>query len=196
LVKKSIIIILLLNFWCGFAFVNQAYIEQESLVFQEELINYGTISVTNALALYKKSVNEGTIESGKVLVNGAFMNHGTVQASTIYVTAGCTMFENRGVLKVDALYLPVFGTHIKLSLKKQTVIGALYRGQEFLGGITCEPDRFSKHKVIITITDDKGRHYTFSGTQKLLEQVLENALNEKINVIALVAYLQKMIPQK
>ena len=188
----SYFLLLLSCFYNSAIMVNHSVIQQNELVIQDELKNSGSIVVADSLSLYNKSENSGTITTKKLFLNGSFNNSGAVNASTVYATAGCNRFENQGTLTIGKLYLAAYETILKLSLKKQTTIGAVYRGEEFLGGISCKPDWFNNSKSTITITDERGEQHIFTGTQKTLEEILEKALNEKVSVVALITYLQQM----
>ena len=187
------ITLLLLSFNAAATMVNRGDISRNNLVVEEPLQNSGSINVANTLSLYDTVENSGTIEAGTILVNDTFKNSasGSVNATTVFIAAGCRALENQGVLVVGSLHLPAYGTRLKLSLNKQTSIGSLYRGEDYLGGISFQPRR-SRNQSTVMITDEQGTKHTFSGTTQNLENVLEKAINEKMNVLALLAYLRSM----
>ena len=193
LIKIITILSLLSNFYSYATIINRKLIDQESLTVTEPLNNSGTLHV-DELSLYDTAENNGTIDANMVMVNGNFKNkqQGTVTAHTVFVAAGCNLFENQGALNVQQLNLPLYGTQLKLALNQNTVIGGLFRGDDYLGGISFDPATSRGKTKTVTVVDEHGEIHTFSDTKQNLEKFLEKALNEKVDVTALLAYLRKM----
>ena len=183
------ILILLSTFYTHATMINRSIIQKDELTVQEELNNSGAIAVEHDISLYASANNSGSITAEKLFLNGSFTNTGTLNVTKVFTTADCNRFENQGTLNIEKLYLPAYGTYLKLRLNKQTTIGALYRGQDFLGGISYEPQA---NRGKITITDELGEQHVFAQTAETLENILEKLLNEKVSVIALITSLQKM----
>lgn len=179
---------------CGATIMNHSCIEKTSMTVQEPLVNSGTVSISQQLSLHDTTENSGSIEAETLFVNGMVKNQerASIRASTMFVSASCGLLHNRGTLIVDQLHLPAFGARIKLNLIGLTSIAKLYRGNEYLGGISFIPEWSHTRCSTITITDDNGIPHTFTDTTQNLENFLENALNEKGSATALLAYLRSV----
>lgn len=174
--------------------VNRGTIEKTNMKVEEPLNNSGTIMVDETLSLYDTTENSGKIEAHTIFVNGQLKNKqkSSLTAMLMFVSASCGLLENQGAFNIQQLHLPAFGTRLKLNLNDRTVIGSLYRGDDYLGGISFEPYWSKNKQGTITITDEQGKKHTFSDTTQNLEKFLEKALNEKVSVVALIAYLRSM----
>lgn len=155
--------------------INNVVIEQDSFVVDAPLINNGDIKVNT------------------LLVDADFRNKdGYVEADKIFVTASCNNFENNNILQVsDNLTFVEPKTHITLS--HMTRIPALYKGDDYMGGIDCW---FGKKEQGTLTISNHAHKVVFEGSVKDVKDALNKGLNKTSSVTALIAYLRQFLTQK
>lgn len=155
--------------------VNHTIVKQDTFVIDEPLVNNGDIEVKT------------------LLVDADFKNNfGFIKADDVLVTASCDTFENLNVLEVaDTMTFADPETHIIFS--HMTRVNALYKGDDYMGGIDCW---FGKKNVgTLTITN-KDKKYVFEGSVSTVKEVLNKGLNKAANVTALIAYVRQYLTKQ
>lgn len=157
------------------------------VVLQNQTIKQDSFVVDEAL------VNNGDITVSSLLVDADFKNRqGFVTADKVLVTASCNTFENNNVLQVsDSLTFVDPKTVVTMSI--MTRVKALYKGDDYMGGIDCWFGK--KNKGTLTITN-REQTAIFEGSASEITQALNKGLNETSNVTALIAYLRQALVQK
>jgi hypothetical protein len=138
-------------------------------------------------------INNGDIEVSTMLVDADFKNRdGFVEADKVFVTASCNTFENNNTLHVsDNLTFVDPKTRIIFSI--MTRVNALYKGDDYMGGIDCWFGKKSTGTLTIT---NNGQAYAFEGSAEAVKDALNKGLNTTYNVTALIAYLRQYLTQK
>lgn len=169
--------------------VNTKTIKQPEYIAPEIFVNNGIIE-TDSLSCSAKAINNGSIKTGELLVNGDFdSKNGSLTASKIFVTASCNVFNVGKNCSIQQLNFFDPATKIILGISGTKII-SLNKGSDYMGGIECAFGRARQGKLTIT---NKEMKIDFSGPSEHLEKALNEGINTTNSVVALIAYLTKKL---
>ena len=155
--------------------VNNKIIKQESFVVDAPLVNNGDIEVSS------------------LLVDADFKNRdGYVEADKVFVTASCNTFENNNILQVSDS-LTFVDPKTRMSFSCMTRIAALYKGDDYMGGIDCW---FGKKTAGTLTIINHDQAVVFEGSATAVKDALNKGINKTSSVTALIAYLRQVLTQK
>jgi hypothetical protein len=155
-------------------------------------MNHAIIQQTE-FAVEENFLNNGDIIVKSLSVDADFKNRdGYVEADKIFVTASCNNFENCNILKVSN-NITFADPETRITLSVMTRINALYKGDDYMGGIDCW---FGKKNLgTLTIINQAQKH-VFEGSASDVKEALNKGLNKTASVTALIAYLRQFLTQK